>query len=308
MQPVSKPKSRITNAMRRLLTYMAIGSILVYCGCAAENEYVLVDGTWRFKHKHGWEDTDLTRLPNVDAASFTSINDVFARDLNTVFFRGRTLNGANPSTFRIVTKRNGTYYSTDSNAVFCDEFRLSGSDPSTFHFVEEYAVDSGQVYRGCKLMPMADARSFHKHGRYWVDLNHVFRLYEPVVDLDPNALVQDSGGVWAHDDKLICVGTTCIRPDDIASFRVIQGTYARDKFSFYAASSGLTPRKIRVADQDSFEVVDGMWAKDQTTVYWTGTPLSGAKPQTFKILRDAAGVDGNNCYSFGVKSEPQRCR
>lgn len=290
--------------MLRLTLPLMAGLSLLCAGCGS-NQYVLRNGGWQYEHQHGWDGTDVIPLEGADVASFRTIDEVYGRDAHSVYFKGRRLAGADPRTFKRIRVTRHTWYSADAHAVFCDETRLPDSDPASFRFMDDFTLDRNHVYKGCQVLPLADAATFHREGAFWVDRSHVFTSIQLIPDLNPATLVQHPGGIWFQDDQRICSNSRCLRPDDIASFRVMRGAYARDKSSFYSGS--YAPKRMAVADPASFVAIDDNWARDSSKVYWQGDPVAGANPATFKILSSHKGLDGTTCYWAGRKSDPSHC-
>jgi len=287
--------------------FQVLALVLGLSGCVGtggDDRYVNEDGVWKFRHVHGWDGIDAYPVPGADPITFQAIDSIYAKDRRGVYYRGRPIPGADPGSFRVVSERlGGESFGADKNAVFCSDIRLDGSNPASFRLLSEgYAKDSNKVYYFCTSVPDADPATFEKVGRYWHDRAHVYHLGKTVKDMNPQRLVQRPNELWAWDDRVACVDVRCLHPDDIASFQVIRGVYAKDRFSWYAANARVSPRKMAVIDPASFVVIDDFWARDRTTMYWTGQPLADVNPDTFKIISNYKGKDGDVCYSAGRKA------
>lgn len=271
------------------------------------SSYVKEDGVWSYRQSHGWDGSDTSAVRGADPMTFQVIDSIYAKDRRSVYYRGKLLPGADPESFSVVSESAGGAIGADRNVVFCAAERLEGSHPASFALLSDgYAKDANRVYYFCNGVPDADPATFGRVGRYWQDRAHVYHLGKRVEGLDPRHLVQHENKAWAWNDSVACVEVSCLRPDDIASFRAVRGVYARDRLSWYAAESGVDPRKMAVIDPASFVVIDDYWARDRTTMYWTGRPLAGVNPDTFEIISAYKGKASGACYDAGKKT-PGNC-
>jgi DKNYY family len=192
-------------------------------------------------------------------------------------------------------------------------FEIAGADATSFEALDTtYARDKANVYVTGNRLPDADAPSFQLVNRpgFAKDRHHVYQLERPFSD-DPahfelldGDLSKDSTAVYwsdgrvlsddpAHfaiisnndhylftkDSRTVHVNGNPIAGADPATFRVLQGAYARDdQRVFYFAD------QIADADLTWFRALDGPYASDSQHVYWMGKTIAGADPSTFRVL------------------------
>jgi len=276
--------------------------MVVACAACGTTGYVKSGETLVYKTSTA-DGTNELPLPSANPASIHAISTDYAIDDSSVFYRFRRILGADPQTFTVL--RGG--FSKDKNAVFSGELKLNGSDPATFEILSDgYSKDRGNVYFGSKVIQGADPSSFQKTRRAWRDNRNLYRAAKAETRIDAATYKEDAGGVWAYDINRAYVGTSAIEPDDIASFKVLPGVYAKDRSSFYAAADGVA-RKIVPVDPSTFQIIDTHWAKDSSAMYWTGLRLVGARPASFKILTNVSGMDGETCYVRATRVFPGQC-
>lgn len=152
---------------------------------------------WTTDDRHVYS---LGRRIRADRASFRMLNDVFARDRNTVFAALGPLREADAESFEIVStwrddEIGNMYhaYAKDRANVFFDSGMgktrlMKGADPSSFKWLgKDYGADSRRVYLAGYLVEGADPATFRHHkGPYATDAAHCFYRTKRLRKLQPS--------------------------------------------------------------------------------------------------------------------------
>ena len=253
---------------------------------------------WPFHQKEGsWYYRDL-RIEDADGKSFSVINDNYAKDKDRVYFadtyrkgqeyytvkhsRLRVLNGADPTTFRILSYD----YSRDKSSVFYEGVAFPVKDIETFELIDrEYARDRVTAYYRQRPIPGSDGSTFAIIGQgYSKDAKRIFYSGLPP-------------GEHNRDHRLMVKGA---RPE---SFKVLSGGYAIDAAQVYYRGELLT-REVA-----SFTLLNGGYAKSATRVYFMGKRIPDADAASFETLERDTGTadakDRNAQYRHGERVPAQ---
>lgn len=189
-------------------------------------------------------------IDGADTVSFEVLDATYARDRSRVYMNGRPLAGADPSSFELLSRPG---FAKDSRHVYQGDRPIS-DDPAHFELLDGgLAKDNVAVY--------------------WMDGS--------VLSEDPSHFVIVSNTdhyLFTKDSRTVYVNGKPIAGADPASFRVLQGAYARDDERIFYFTEQLT------ADLPTFRVLDGPYASDARNVYWMGKTIPGADPYTFRVL------------------------
>ena len=201
-----------------LLLIMAI-----LASCNSDGEYVQRGNTmchsyWTFSFG-----TRFDTLPEVDVATFKSLENWLAHDKKNVYFKARLVPGADPASLKadkyplfrdkndyyymsvplhvthvdafVVLKRNeDDLWAMDNRYAYYDSLRLDSVDIKTFKVKAwNTAVDSKRVYRFGKVLPLADPATYVEqwHGLYSRDKSHIWYCGELLDDVDYATAVAD---------------------------------------------------------------------------------------------------------------------
>jgi hypothetical protein len=192
------------------------------------------------------------QIPGADPGTFHSYDSRFAGDRKSVYFEGRPLPGADPATFTLLAIRKG--WAKDRGHVYHHD-RVVSDDPDHFAVLEGgLAKDSTAVF--------------------WSD--------GTVVSDDPAhfAIVSDDDHyLFTKDARTVEVNGALIADADPATFRVLQGGYARDARSIFYFTD-----RVADADPDTFRTLVGSYGRDARHAYWMGAVIPGADPASFQVL------------------------
>ncbi len=137
-----------------LLILVVFVSFLIGC----KNGYVKKNGQWLWVTTDENYGTRSFPISGIDPKSFTVLDNAnFAKDRYNVYFKGKKINYAHPSSFVCLTK-DGFGYAKDANHVYLEDERILYADPNAFEVLDfPYAKDNKNVYNGTLPMQMDKA-------------------------------------------------------------------------------------------------------------------------------------------------------
>ncbi len=243
--------------MRRVIAAMSVVAMALLPGCAKDGPpsslfnaggyHVRGEKVYYLKAFPG----EASEIEGADASSFEIFDATFARDRAHVYLDGRPLDGADPDTFELLDRPN---FAKDQDHVYLRDQAIS-DDPAHFELLDGDLSKDGRAV-------------------YWSD--------GTVLSPDPAgfAIVSNADHyLYTKDSDTVHVNGNPITGADPATFRVLQGAYARDgRRVFYFAD------EIPDADIASFRALEGPYASDAARVYWMGKAIDGADPATFRVL------------------------
>lgn len=141
--------------MKFKTTYIAILSIL-FMACGEGYEQTGANKwSWVSRNEAGKQ----MRAMDVDHATFEILdNSTYAKDKNSVYWRGLEIPNADPETFMVVTE-NG--YAKDQHKVYLDNEVVIFADPNTFEVIAwPYSKDDQRIYNGNLPMEVAKIKDF----------------------------------------------------------------------------------------------------------------------------------------------------
>ncbi len=139
--------------MRNLLFILTLTLTLIGCS----EGYKEIDGKWAYVSYDEAVGKRVNYL-DVDNETFKVLKkEEFAIDKNNVYFIGKKIENAEPSSF--VVLENG--YSADKSNVFLDYETVIGADPKTFKLLDfPYAKDNKTIYCGTLPLLTTDINRF----------------------------------------------------------------------------------------------------------------------------------------------------
>jgi DKNYY family len=202
----------------------------------------------------------------------------------TVYYRRKTVKGADVSTFRAL---NG-WWGMDNIRVYVVDRHLRLADVETFTLLNDlFAKDKNCAFYIEGTIKDADAATFEV--------------------LDAGSWPAHYGGTehagFARDRETVYhywmngASKPCrVRGVDRSLFRVLRYNYATDGRRVYWATNW-----IKGADPETFEVLHPEYGRDRKGVYHACIPVAGADPLTFRILdtRTKIAEDCNHRYRGG---------
>ncbi|MEI6891851.1 MAG: DKNYY domain-containing protein [Pontiella sp.] len=242
------------------------------------------------------------------------------------------IKGADPETFKIFKSTepgmNG-FYSTDKNNVYWMGKKLKGANPSTFsHVSRSYYKDKNSVYHFDKKRKDIDAKTFQEiifkgiTTDYYKDKNKVFigeQLFNEIVGADPNtfevlrsfdAQERKGGIVFSKDKKHVYHIYDLIIGADPDTFEVINNSmYSNDKNHIYFLGKKAVEINVstfRVLFDSTGEPT--RYGKDNENIYYNGKKIknnlwkSKVDLKTFTTQFTSMNIvrDKNYTYERGV--------
>lgn len=235
--------------------------------------------------------------------SFVVLNDAFAKDSTTAYYKERPFSYADLATFEALDD----HYAKDKDrAYYCDEYRegqnyyltkkqtivtVEDAEPASFVSIkEDYTKDSKRGYfKGVGFNVKDVAFLSVLQGQFVKDRYQVYFQQRPVKAADVNSFrvlnicyARDTARVFYygyHND--VYNGINEIHCN-AASFSILEYPYSRDNESVFYIYS-----KINGADANSFTIVGNDFSKDNNHVYFGSKILKGADPLTFMMVPHA---------------------
>jgi hypothetical protein len=242
--------------------------------------------------------------------SFIVLNDAFAKNDKTAYYKAYSIPDADVKTFVALDKH---FAKDNNNAYYCDEEREGQNYYLTKHSViikirevhspsfailgdgySGFAKDKKRGYFKGVAFDVKDAASLSIiDGHFVKDKYQVYFEQKPVKGADVNSFsilnssyAKDTNWVYYygyHSQELNGIHEI---PCDVASFSLLEYPYSKDnKFAFYVYS------KIAGVDAGSFSVVGNGFSKDKNHVYFELKKLKGADAASFRMLPHVESLD-----------------
>lgn len=252
----------------------------------------------------------------INDKSFIVLNDAFAKDSSTAYYKESPFSYADVATFEALDE----HYARDKNkAYYCDEYRegqnyyltkkqtivtVKDAVPASFVSIKaDYAKDNKRGYFKGVGFSVKDVASLSVlQGQFVKDKYHVYFQQRPVKAADVNTFrvlnicyARDTARVYHygyHND--VYNGINAI-PCNAASFSILEYPYSKDnKSAFYVYT------KIKGADANSFTIIDNDFSKDKSHVYYRSKILNSADVATFTMI---APPDANSLVEFNYSKD-----
>ena len=222
-------------------------------------------------------------IPGADAATFQELDHpLYGKDKNRVYYKANALKGADPRSFVALLD----YYGKDKQYAYKESSRIENADARTFQVVEQgpYSTDRHDYYFDTLALKVNDCRTFviltktYGYGYWAKDKTHYFinQRKFPLRDYASFALLD---GGYAKDRFQAYFMDSVVVGADPATFRVREFAYAQDKRAQYEGR-----KRLAIEDPQSFQVMSGGFTKDRLHVYSGGAIIVGADPATFTTV------------------------
>jgi hypothetical protein len=211
------------------------------------------------------------------------LNDVFAKDSTTAYYKKYAIEGADLATFAAVDK----HYAKDKNtAWYCDESR----DGVNYYLTKHSVIIPIKDAEPASFVSLGDGYSgYAKDSRRGYFNGDGFA----VADV---ATLEIVSGYFLKDKRQVYHGQAPIKGSDPETFRILDANYAKDTAQVYyydfPNEGGVT---LIPADSRSFALLEHPYSKDATAVFYVNAKMKDADAATFSILgnnfsKDAHGV------------------
>lgn len=155
---------------------------------------------------------------DADPETFEIIGVVYSKDKNYVYKQGSIVEGADPSTFDIITEHVpdsnllgfSVSYARDKDSVFYNTKRIDGADPNTLEpLAWKYSRDKNNVFKEHQIIDGADRDSFDVLFNYWAkDKNRVY-CFNGIVEGADSDTFEMINFDWWKDKNSVYKFTSC---------------------------------------------------------------------------------------------------
>ena len=246
-------------------------------------------------------------------------NDRYFKSESQVYYYGNKMK-ADPATFEIIEETNAdplartnNLYAKDKNQVFLKGKPIPSADPKTFHLIGSgwrYAKDARHVFFEGKVIAGVDHTRFAKvqpvveNDQSYTDGNSLV-YWGAVVGKVDGATVQSIGPSYVKDrTQVFYLGKQILGADPVTFAVINAGPFSRDKSQVYHGTTVLPQ-----ARPETFQVLERSYAKDDQHVFYVESEnqvkiIEGADPQGFKVTqfdskRGSDAFDGKNYFLNG---------
>jgi len=214
---------------------------------------------------------------------FIVLNDQFAKDSTTAYYKSRSFQYADIPTFEAVDD----HYAKDKNKVYyCDEYREG----------QNYYLTKKQTILEIKS---ADPATFTSLGNgYAKDYKHAW-LAGNSFDVKNVKSLTGINGYFVKDNISAYLNLKPIAGSHGKSFELIDQHFAKDNASiYYYGYTGEGQHNICIlpCDRNTFEILDYRYSKDNQKVFFLGFTLKGADVASFELLEEDYSRDKNAVY------------
>lgn len=277
-----------------ILAFLSLSLVYTFACPPALRGYFMKDDTLYFGY---YRSTDAIKVPHIDTASFKMLEStLYALDKSGVYYEGRKVIGANPSTFEflggISTISDPDGYSKDGKSVFFADKRLKIADVKTFEVIppyynaaskyqDGYAKDKKYVFCYGQLMIDYDSPTFEVLGWHYTKDKWGIYYYNSLIPNSNTKEYKHNKGYLVTGGKVYLDGVR-MKMYDAPSFDVLFfniepltscGEYGlscfvtKDENGIY-----LNNKKQHNIDLDSFETIDRLNFKDKHCLYTISLP------------------------------------
>jgi hypothetical protein len=211
-------------------------------------------------------------IEGADPDTFDVIDQSYAKDINNIYYNGKPVVGANPSSITLVTSELNentvdSGYLISDGKVFCYGEVIEGVDPSSFSYLlGSYAMDKDYLY-------------------YYIDIKIPRKA-------TPTAMSNANDHYIRHGEQVIYQGE--VINNEASSFKIINDEYSKDAFHVYSHGE-----IVEGMVSDGFTVISPYYRKDKNQAYYFNTPIPESDSNTFEVLNDAISKDQSNLYYNG---------
>ncbi|MBJ7554738.1 DKNYY domain-containing protein [Marinomonas spartinae] len=236
------------------------------------NQYYRQDGKVVFVRNGNFFQIGGKEIEGADSDTFEVIDQSYAKDINNVYFNGKSVVGASPSSVKFVKSElnansANSGYLISNDKVFCYGDVIEGAEPTTFVYLHGlYSMDKDYLY-------------------YYIDIKIPLKL-------TPAAISNANEHYIRHKEQVIYQGQ--VISNEANSFKIISDEYSTDTFHIYSYGE-----IVEEMVPDGFTIISPYYRKDKNQAYYFNTPILKSDPNTFKVLNDTISKDQRNLYYRG---------
>lgn len=242
-----------------------------------------------------------------DIESFEVIDEFFAKDKNTVYFRDSSIFKVDIKSFIPIARG----ISRDKDKVYKFQYELEGIDTDTVkvfknkknEILNVYLKDKNGIYFSTISMGVpilikiekADYESFIElHSGYAQDKKNIYYKGEKI-KANPKTfmIIEDKRDInhYSKDKDNVFYDGNEINKADIKTFNVLNYIYSKDKDSIFYHD-----KKRKDLNLKTFKILNDSYSKDKNNIYYHGIPLTTTDTETFEVLNSNYARDKNNIY------------
>ncbi len=236
------------------------------------NQYYLQEGKVVYVLDGNFFQIGGSPIEGADPDTFSVIDNSYAKDINSVYYDGRRVEGAAPSSIQLVTSgitgsKEETGYLISDGKVFCYGQVIEGADADSFSYLlGSYSMDKEYIY-------------------YYIDVKHPRKAM-------PEAIKKANERYLRHGDQVLYQGQ--IISNEASRYKIINDEYAVDGKNVYSHGE-----IVEGMIADNFTVITPYYRKDKNQAYYFNTPIPESNPATFKVLNDSVAKDDKHVYYNG---------
>lgn len=227
----------------------------------------------------------LTKSP--DLKSFKILNENFAKDKDTIYYKEYDILEADINSFEILDEDTGK----DKNYIY-----LYGQ---TVRY-----ENSGEPVDMKKVTFYENSKSKMYYFRNKNDIYVMEGIYAEKVDNVDKRTFEDLGGGFGRDKNWIYSGKMKLRNIDRESFENIGDGYIKDKNGiyrdaeviFYDSDDSYNISRLENVDKESFENIGEGYSKDKNNIYYNNEKFKNIDVKTFQLIGNGFSKDRNNVY------------
>lgn len=177
-----------------------------------------------------WFELGYTEMKHADPATFSVLNQFYAKDKSVVYCSGRVLEGADPASF---SYKEAGFFAVDTSNVYIEEgILVPNADPNTFRRI---------------LKPGGDSQKVMGYTDFYADKNSVYYendygTVKTIEGVDPETFQKLGASMYAKDMKNVYYHNAetgdmeLLRGADAGTFQTTDdGVLAQDKNTSYEA-------------------------------------------------------------------------
>lgn len=244
---------------------------------------------------------------------FVVLNQAFAKDSLYVYYKEKTINGADPASFAALDE---SYAKDNSHVYYCDESRdgrnyyltktqdisvVENADPASFTLIEaSYAKDKQYGFYGGHSFAVKDIASLKGiDPQFSKDDVQAYFNGQPVpgshgktFELINSSYAKDSNHIYFIKPLRKVAESVFALHCQPASFKVLDYPFSKDESTIFYEN-----RVVAGADAASFSVLANGYAKDKNAVYLQAKRIAGADPASFELFKPGGEYVSEDFYS-----------
>jgi hypothetical protein len=219
----------------------------------------------------------------ISSESFVILNEDFAKDSATAWYKRKAIDGADVVTFQAVDD----HYAKDKNrAYYCDEYR----DGQHYYLTKRQTIATIEGTHTASFITLKNGYA-RDDARAWFEgvpfhVHHVASLSS--ID---HHFVKDN--LHAYADRMPIAGS------DGKTFALIDGNFAKDAGHIYYYGyddEGKFHIKPLPCDRQTFQVLTYPYSKDNAAVFYKDKPLPGVHAPTLQVLAHEYARDKDHVF------------